>query len=144
MKILILNGPNLNMTGRREPEIYGTESFDTFIPRLQSINPDHELVYRQTNLEGVLIDWVQEAEAEGFEGLVINPAAYAHTSYALAEALVQLRIPAIEVHLSNIHSREPFRHHTRTGAKCRGVICGLGMNGYLLACKALVQRWYGR
>lgn len=142
MRILLINGPNLNLTGNRETAIYGTESFDEFIPRLQAINPEHELVYRQSNWEGQLIDWVHGAESEGFEGLIINPGAYAHTSYALAEALVTLKIPAIEVHMSNPHAREPFRHHTRTGAKCRGVIVGFGMNGYLMACKALVQRWY--
>jgi len=142
MRILILNGPNLNLTGAREPHIYGTESFDDFIPRLQAINPEHELEYRQSNWEGKLMDWLQGAEREGFDGIVLNPGAFAHTSYALAETLATLSIPVIEVHLSNPHAREPFRHHTRTGAKCRGVIVGFGMNGYLMACKALVQKWH--
>jgi 3-dehydroquinate dehydratase II len=142
MRILILNGPNLNLTGTREPHIYGTESFDAFIPRLQAINPEHELEFRQSNWEGKLMDWLQGAESEGFDGIVINPGAFAHTSYAMAETLATLSIPVIEVHLSNPHAREPFRHHTRTGAKCRGVIVGFGMNGYLMAFKALVQKWH--
>lgn len=142
MRILLLNGPNLNLTGSRETAIYGTESFDGYIPLLQAGHPEHELAYRQSNWEGQLIDWVHGAEGEGFGGMVINPGALSHTSHALAEALAALRIPAIEVHMSNTHARESFRHHTLTGAKCRGVIMGFGMEGYRMACMALLQGWH--
>ena len=137
MKILVLNGPNLNLVGTREPEIYGRESFDTFVPALRARFPEHELHYRQSNVEGQLIDWLQAAAEEGFEGVLINPGGYAHTAVALADALAALHIPVVEVHLSNVHAREEFRHRLLTGARCRGVICGLGMEGYALGVQAL-------
>lgn len=138
MKILVLNGPNLNLVGTREPEIYGSESFDTAMPALRARFPEHELHYRQSNVEGQLIDWLQAAAEEGFEGVLINPGGYAHTAVALADALAALRIPVVEVHLSNVHAREPFRHHSTLADKAVGVICGFGPLSYSLALDGLV------
>lgn len=139
MKILILNGPNLNLTGIREPEIYGNTSFDVFIPQIQKEFNSHFIDYRQSNSEGQLIDWLQQAGSQEFEAIVFNPGAFAHTSYALADTLSCIELPVIEVHISNIHAREEFRSRTITGAQCIGVIGGLGLKGYVLAVKALTE-----
>ena len=138
--IFILNGPNLNMLGTREPAIYGSQTLDD-IKRLCekkaskfSLNID----FRQSNHEGDIITAIQEANTKA-KGLVINPAGFGHTSIAIMDALLSLKIPAIEVHLSNIYTREEFRHHTYTSRAVKGVISGLGSQGYLLALEALVN-----
>jgi 3-dehydroquinate dehydratase-2 len=136
--IFVLNGPNLNMLGTREPEIYGTGTLDD----LESLCAETAeglgigVAFRQSNIEGELISWVQEARTAA-SGLIINPAGYAHTSIALMDAIKTLQIPVIEVHLSNVHQRESFRHHSYVSRAADGVICGLGFAGYRLALIAL-------
>lgn len=137
MKILILNGPNLNRLGRREPGIYGSESMESCLDRLRSLYPDDTIDYAQSNVEGVLIDRLQQADDEGTAGIVLNAGAYTHTSIALLDAIRSLSCPVIEVHLSNVHQREAFRHHSVISAACKGVICGFGMDSYRLAIEAL-------
>ena len=137
MKILIINGPNLNLLGRREPGIYGSESFDTYIKRLRDAYPEVEIDYFQSNVEGVLIDKMQ---AVGFDadGIILNAGAYTHTSVALHDCIRSLKCPVIEVHISNVHQREEFRHHSFISAACKGVICGFGLDSYRLAIEALL------
>jgi 3-dehydroquinate dehydratase-2 len=132
MKILIINGPNLNLLGKREPEIYGSKTFETYFSELQVMFPAITLEYFQSNHEGLLIDKMQEA---GFsmDGIVLNAGAYTHTSIALADAIGAINAPVIEVHISNVHAREAFRHHSFLTAKCVGCIVGLGLEGYRLA-----------
>jgi 3-dehydroquinate dehydratase-2 len=136
--ILVLNGPNLNMLGTREPEIYGSHTLDDLETLCAETAEGLGLAIecRQTNLEGELITWVQEAR-ERAAGVIINPAGYSHTSIALMDALLALDIPVIEVHLSNIHRREEFRHHSYVSRAATGVICGLGIAGYRLALISL-------
>ncbi len=138
--VYVLNGPNLNMLGQREPEIYGSESLDDIANRtkkhLKTLGFDCE--FRQTNSEAELVNWIQEAGRDG-AGLIINAAAYSHTSVAVRDALSAVAVPIIEVHLSNIFTREPFRHHSHVSAVAKGVICGLGAHGYLLAADALKE-----
>ena len=136
-KIAIINGPNLNLQGRREPAVYGNETFDKLLVSMQEKFPDVEFVYFQSNIEGELIDKIQSL---GFacDGIVINAGGYSHTSVALHDALKSVTAPAVEVHISNIFSREEYRHHSLLSSACRGLICGLGMQGYLLAVEALV------
>lgn len=138
MKIEIINGPNLNLLGMREPEIYGTEGFDTEINRLRTIYPEHTFTWSQSNVEGELVNMIQAA-AKGSDGVIINPGGYTHTSVAIADAIAATGIPAIEVHISNLLSREPFRHSSLTGRYCRGTIMGLGLDGYRLAVEALIE-----
>ena len=136
--ILVLNGPNLNLLGTREPEVYGTGTLDD----LETLCAETAeglgvaIDFRQSNIEGELISWVQEARSRA-AGLIINPAGYSHTSIALMDALQALDIPVIEVHLSNIHKREAFRHESFASRAADGVICGLGFAGYRLALIAL-------
>lgn len=129
MKILILNGPNLNLIGKREPEIYGLVSFDEYLPKLRSQFSQHEITYRQSNHEGVLIDTLQEADSQ-YDAVIINPGGYAHTSIALADCIRAISIPVIEVHLSDISKREPYRRHSFTAEACVKCITGLGLEGY--------------
>lgn len=137
-RVLVLNGPNLNMLGIREPSIYGRDSLQD----IESACERHarelglSLDFRQSNLEGELITWIQQARGNA-AGIVINPAAYGHTSIALLDALLIAELPVIEVHLSNIFRREDYRHHTYVSQAASGVICGLGAQGYLLALDAL-------
>ena len=138
MKILILNGPNLNLLGKRQPEIYGNVSFDDYFTRLQTEFPQHELVYFQSNHEGALIDFLQE-NSDGAHGLVINAGGLTHTSVSLADAVANLAFPSVEVHISNIFAREEFRHHSYLSPVCKGLICGLGLTGYSLAISYLSQ-----
>ena len=133
-KILILNGPNLNLLGRREPEIYGNQTFEQYFEELKALFPETELHYFQSNHEGELIDKIHEV-GFSFDGIVINAGAYTHTSVAIADALSGVKTPALEVHISNIHAREAFRHHSFLTAKCKGMICGLGLKGYELAVR---------
>ena len=137
MKILIVNGPNLNLLGRREPGIYGQTSFDEFLPQLRQRYPDVEIDYFQSNIEGVLIDKMQEVGFD-FDGIVLNAGAYTHTSIALHDCIRSIKAPVIEVHISNVHQREDFRHKSMISSACRGVICGFGLDSYRLAVEALL------
>lgn len=133
-KILILNGPNLNLLGKREPGVYGNQSFEDYFQTLKSTFPDTELHYFQSNHEGALIDKIHET-GFSFDGIIINAGGYTHTSVALADALSAVTTPAVEVHISNIHARESFRHHSYLTSRCKGMICGLGLKGYELAIR---------
>lgn len=137
MKILILNGPNLNLLGTREPGIYGSSSFDDYLPELRRRYPDVEIEYFQSNIEGVMIDKMQETGFT-YDGIVLNAGAYTHTSVALHDCIRSLRCPVIEVHISNVHKREDFRHRSFISAACLGVICGFGLDSYRLAIEALL------
>lgn len=139
MKILILNGPNLNLTGKREPEIYGHQTFEDLMTELKSEFQDIQLTYFQSNIEGELIDALQKAN-ENHDAVVFNPGGYSHTSVALSDTIRAMKIPVIEVHLSNIFARESFRHHSLTGASCVGSISGLGMDGYRMAISYLLRK----
>ena len=136
MKIQIVNGPNLNLLGTREPGIYGSSSFDQYLPQLQARYPDIEIAYYQSNVEGELINKMQEVGFT-FAGIVLNAGAYTHTSVALHDCIRSLKCPVIEVHISNVHQREEFRHHSFISAACKGVICGFGLDSYRLAVEAL-------
>ena len=140
MKILILNGPNLNMLGVREPHIYGSQTLDDILQGLRTTFPDHELEHLQSNHEGVLLDRIQQCLHDGTEGLVINGGALTHYSYALADALSMVKIPKVEVHISHIFAREPFRHTSVISPACHGMISGMGIKGYELAVKWLVEK----
>ena len=135
MTIQIINGPNLNLLGVGEPDVYGSMSFDDFLPRLRACFPDVQIDYFQSNIEGELIDKLQ---AVGFQcdGIVLNAAAYTHTSIALADCIRAISAPVVEVHISNVHQREAFRHQSIIAAACRGVICGFGLDGYRLAIES--------
>lgn len=137
MKILILNGPNLNLLGTREPGIYGKSSFDDYLPQLQARYPDVELDYFQSNIEGEMINKMQEVGFT-YDGIVLNAGAYTHTSVALHDCIRSLRCPVVEVHISNVHQREEFRHHSMISSACKGVICGFGLDSYRLGVEALL------
>ena len=141
MKILILNGPNLQLLGRRKVEVYGRVTLDDIETRLRIVAHELgvEISFLQSNHEGVLVDAIADAAAKGFDGIVMNPAAYTHTSIAIRDAIEGVRLPAIEVHLSNIHARESFRHESMTAPVCIGQIAGLGADGYEWALRALVR-----
>lgn len=130
MKILILNGPNLNLLGTREPKIYGMVSMVDFLENLKEKFPEDEILFFQSNVEGEIINRLQE---DDYEALIINPAAYTHYSYAIADCLRNIQKPKIEVHISNIYAREEFRQKSVTAAHCNGVISGFGLDGYRLA-----------
>lgn len=136
MKIAIINGPNLNLLGKREKDIYGNMSFDEYIAELKALFPGVYFTFYQSNIEGELIDKIQEF---GFiyDGLILNAGGYTHTSVAIADAVAAIKCPTIEVHISNIFAREDFRHVSYLGAKCKGSISGFGLQGYELAVKAL-------
>jgi len=137
-KILILNGPNLNLLGTREPEIYGSQTLKDIesMCSKSALTLDLDIDFRQSNHEGILVDWIQEARVS-FDAIIINPAAYTHTSVAILDALSAVEKPIIEVHLSNIHKREEFRHTSYVSKIATGVICGLGTDGYVLAMESL-------
>jgi 3-dehydroquinate dehydratase-2 len=138
MRIAIINGPNLNLLGQREPGIYGNESFEAFYRCLQQAFPQVELLYYQSNVEGELINYLHQV---GFtvDGIIINPGGYTHTSVALGDAIAAIKAPVVEVHISNTAAREPFRHISHVSAKCRGTIIGLGLQGYRLALQYFLQ-----
>lgn len=137
MKIHIINGPNLNLLGKREPGIYGTASFEDYFKELKSKYPLLELTYFQSNVEGELIDSIQEY---GFstDGIILNAGAYTHTSVGLGDAVSAVTTPVVEVHISNIYAREEYRHHSFLTGKCNGVISGLGLQGYEMAINYLL------
>lgn len=132
MKLLILNGPNLNQLGKREPAIYGNRNFENFLEDLRLRYPELELGYVQSNLEGELIDALQRASGS-WDGVIFNPAGYSHTSVAISDTLAASSIPVVEVHISNIHAREVFRQSSLTARHCVGVITGFGLDSYRLA-----------
>ena len=138
MKIQIINGPNLNLLGVREPGIYGSESFEDYLPELRRLFPDMEIDYYQSNVEGELIDKLQEV---GFsaDGIVLNAGAYTHTSVALYDCIRAIKSPVVEVHISNVHQREEFRRHSFISPACKGVICGFGLDSYRLAIEGLTR-----
>lgn len=131
-----MNGPNLNLLGVREPGIYGDSSFEAYLPKLREAFPDVEIEYFQSNVEGFMIDKLQEVGFT-YDGVVLNAGAYTHTSVALHDCIRSLRCPVIEVHISNVHTREEFRHHSYISAACKGVICGFGLDSYRLAVISL-------
>lgn len=136
MRIQIINGPNLNLLGKREPGIYGNRGFETYLEELKARYPEIEIDYYQSNHEGGLIDKIHEVGFT-YDGIVLNAGAYTHTSVALLDALKAVQTPAIEVHISNVHQREEFRHKSLISAGCKGVICGFGLDSYRLAIEAL-------
>lgn len=138
-KIAVLNGPNLNRLGKREPEIYGSKTLDDIAGDLRADFPDTEFAFFQSNSEGALVDKFSELAESDCEGVIFNPAAYSHTSVALRDAISGAGLPVVEVHISNIHSREAFRHHSFTAEVSRGVITGLGTAGYRLAARFLLE-----
>lgn len=139
MKILIINGPNLNLLGMRQPDIYGNESMDQYLDFLHQCYPDIEIEYYQSNIEGELIDKLHQVGFDtSYTGIILNAGAYTHTSLALADAIAAIELPVIEVHISNIAAREAIRHTSLIAAVCRGSIAGFGMDSYRLAIEALL------
>lgn len=136
MKIQIINGPNINLLGKREPGIYGAESFEHYYERLKQRYTDVEFSYYQSNIEGELINKIHEVGFD-IDGIVLNAGAYTHTSIALQDAIRAVSSPVIEVHISNVHQREEFRHKSMISCACKGVICGFGLDSYRLAVEAL-------
>lgn len=139
MRLLVVNGPNLNLLGKREKEIYGQETLWDLENRLKEAFPKVAFEFYQSNHEGSLIDTLQKAMDGGADGVVLNAGAYSHTSYAIRDTIRALPVPVVEVHISNIHAREEFRHTSVTAEVCAGVIAGLGLDGYLLAVRYLVE-----
>ncbi|WEK06107.1 MAG: type II 3-dehydroquinate dehydratase [Candidatus Devosia phytovorans] len=140
-RVLVLNGPNLNMLGTREPEIYGADTLqdvETLCKRTAEVL-DLSVDFRQSNHEGELVTWIQQARTTA-DAILINPAAYSHTSVAIYDALKSVGLPVVEVHISNIHQRESFRHHSYVSAVAYGVICGFGVSGYRMALTALAEK----
>lgn len=142
IKIAIVNGANLNLTGERFPEIYGKESFGDYLEQMKREHPEFEILYSQSNSEGEIIDTLQRLRADsGVAGIIINPGAYAHYSYAIADALADISKPKVEVHLSNIMSREAHRRVSVTAAHCDALIAGAGINGYTLAAMLIQEKY---
>lgn len=139
MKILIVNGPNLNLLGKREPGIYGARGFEDYYAELKQRYPDVEFDYFQSNVEGELITKLHEV-GFSWDGIILNAGAYTHTSVALQDAIRGINTPVIEVHISNVHQREEFRHHSMISCACIGVICGFGLDSYRLAVEAFLAK----
>lgn len=137
MKIIIINGPNLNLLGQREPGIYGKESFDRYLHKLYASFPEIQLDYFQSNHEGQIIDKLQETGFD-YDGIVLNAGAYSHTSVAIGDTISAITARVIEVHISNVYARENYRQHSYLSAKCYGIIVGLGLKGYKLAIQSLI------
>lgn len=138
MRIEIINGPNLNLLGKREPTIYGDQSFEGYLERLRRQYPDVELSYFQSNGEGELIDEIHKV-GFSYDGIILNAGAYTHYSIALQDAIRSVTTPVIEVHISNVHTREEFRHKSMISCACKGVICGFGLDSYRLALEAFIS-----
>lgn len=139
MQIAVINGPNLNLLGKREPGVYGNASFEEYFSGLQAMFPDVSFHYFQSNVEGELINEIQKLGFT-YDGIVLNPGGYTHTSVALGDAIAAITTPVVEVHISNVHAREDFRKISHVSAKCRGTISGLGLMGYEFAVRALVEK----
>ena len=135
--IEIINGPNLNLTGKREPEVYGTTTMEEYVESLRKMFPEVEISCYQSNVEGELIDRIQQS-GYACDGLIVNLGGYSHSSVALHDALLAVPAPKVEVHMSNIFAREEYRHHSLITSACRGMVCGLGLQGYELALRALL------
>ncbi len=138
MNIQIINGPNINLLGKREPGIYGNQSFENFLQILKQRYPDVEITYFQSNCEGALIDKLHEVGFDA-DGIILNAGAYTHTSIALHDAIRAIKSPVVEVHISNVHAREEFRHKSMISCACKGVILGFGLDSYRLALEALLS-----
>jgi 3-dehydroquinate dehydratase-2 len=141
MKIQIINGPNLNLLGTREPHIYGSQTFEDYLTHLKMNFPAVSFSYFQSNVEGELVNAIQNASSDACDGIIINAAAYTHTSIAMADALGAIAIPAVEVHISNVFQRESFRHISYIAPKCLGTLSGFGLHGYKLAVDALLHHY---
>ena len=139
MKIQIINGPNINLLGKREPSIYGARSFEDYLAELKERFPQVKMDYYQSNVEGEMINKIHEVGFD-YDGIVLNAGAYTHTSIALQDAIRAVSAPTIEVHISNVHQREEFRHRSMISCACIGVICGFGLDSYRLAIEALLER----
>ena len=139
MKILIMNGPNLNLLGQREPSIYGTGTMETYMAELRKLYPEVELEYFQSNVEGLMIDRLQATLRDGTNGVVLNAGAYTHTSIALGDCIRSLACPVVEVHISNVYQREEYRHRSMISAACKGIIAGFGFHSYRLGIEALLK-----
>ena len=139
MNILIINGPNLNLLGKREKSVYGENSFESYLEFLRNKYSEHQLVYFQSNIEGELINTLHQYGFGNTDGIVLNAGAYTHTSIAISDAIRAINIPVIEVHISNIHAREAYRHTSMIAAACKGSIAGFGMDSYRLAIEALIS-----
>jgi 3-dehydroquinate dehydratase-2 len=139
MKIQIINGPNINLLGKREPAIYGSQSFDDYLVDLKQVYPQVEFEYFQSNIEGEMINKIHQIGFD-YDGIVLNAGAYTHTSIALQDAIRAVTSPVIEVHISNVHAREEFRHRSMISCACLGVIAGFGMDSYRLAVEALLNK----
>jgi 3-dehydroquinate dehydratase-2 len=138
MKIQIINGPNLNLLGIREKSVYGDQKFEDFFKTLQNSYSNIEISYYQSNIEGELINKIHET-GFSYDGIILNAGAYTHTSIALADAIAAIKTPVIEVHISNVHARESFRHHSMIASNCKGVIAGFGLNSYSLALESFLK-----
>ena len=138
MKIQIINGPNINLLGKREPTVYGSRSFDDYLKELVERYPQVEFSYYQSNVEGEMINKIHEVGFD-YDGIVLNAGAYTHTSIALQDAIRAVTTPVIEVHISNVHQREEFRHKSMISCACVGVICGFGLDSYRLGVEALLE-----
>lgn len=136
-KILIINGPNLNLLGKREPTIYGNASFEDYLETLRSRYPQCDIAYYQSNVEGEMINKIHEVGFT-YDGIILNAGAYTHTSIALHDAIKAVTTPVVEVHISNVHAREPFRHVSMLSAACRGVVIGFGLDSYRLALESFI------
>ena len=139
MNILIINGPNLNLLGKREKSVYGENSFESYLEFLRNKYSEHQLVYFQSNIEGELINTLHQYGCGDTDGIVLNAGAYTHTSIAISDAIRAINVPVIEVHISNIHAREAYRHTSMIAAACKGSIAGFGMDSYRLAIEALIN-----
>lgn len=139
MKIQVINGPNINLLGKREPSIYGSVSFEDYLQQLRAAFPDVRIDYYQSNVEGEMINKLHEVGFD-YDGIVLNAGAYTHTSIALQDAIRAITAPTIEVHISNVHKREEFRHKSMISCACLGVICGFGLDSYRLAVDALIHQ----
>ncbi|MBQ8608011.1 MAG: type II 3-dehydroquinate dehydratase [Bacteroidaceae bacterium] len=139
MKIQIINGPNINLLGKREPSIYGSQSFDEYLKELKSLYQTVDFEYYQSNVEGEMINKIHEVGFD-YDGIILNAGAYTHTSIALQDAIRAITTPVIEVHISNVHQREEFRHKSMISSACIGVICGFGLDSYRLGVEALLRK----
>ena len=139
MKIQIINGPNLNLLGLREPTIYGVETFETYLEKLRALYSIIEIDYFQSNVEGELINKIHEI-GFSYDGIILNGGAYTHTSVAIADAIAGIKTPVVEVHISNIYAREEYRHVSLTGKNCKGVLTGFGLDGYRLAIESFLNQ----